>query len=538
MSDILVELTDAATVEINLPEEDNSDEVQVYNQYIELSESTPIEIALPEKDNAIEMEVYYQDEVSLDTDLSLLYIKSGEKEIENYVETVSKPEIESYIVEEAKPIVANVVDQIATPIIDNYFEGTIKPAISQFADEEMAAYAETATTQANIATSAATEAATQAGLAEASAVSAIATSQTVDTKVAEFETTKNNAINSVNQAKASAISAIDSEVEVGKSEVNAIKNSAVTTINTTAEQATSTVQSIANDAQQYATQAGQSASQAANSAESAKADADAAKMAADNAFGKINNVGDIFYTTRLDKELNGAVECNGETYNTGDFSGIQSIGELLAKGSLPYVGLEEYANIVLTNGSCRAFGWDGGAEFKVPTLNDVYIEAGNAETAGEFIAESLPNITGTFVAAQSPNNGETDTGAFTNTYLNNQSNQYRNSEVYHYNYTHTFDASRASEAYQEGAKVKPDSVRYRAMVQLATTMNDDALITATATLQETRTLANEAITKLDGFDTTVDNAETEINTALEEALERIEHAGDIAANGISITYWE
>ena len=44
-----------------------------------------------------EINIYYQDEINLEVDVSLLYIKSGQKEIENYVEHVSKPEINNYI---------------------------------------------------------------------------------------------------------------------------------------------------------------------------------------------------------------------------------------------------------------------------------------------------------------------------------------------------------------------------------------------------------------------------------------------------------
>ena len=193
-----------------------------------------------------------------------------------------------------------------------------------------------------------------------------------------------------------------------------------------------------------------------------------------------HNVGDIFFTSRLDTELNGAVECNGGTYSTLDFSGKQSIGDLLSGGSLPYVRLSEYESIVSTNGSCRAFGWDGGTSFRVPTLKDVYIEAGTAETAGEFISESLPNITGSVtVAAVSKDN----TGLVSSVVQGGNTGTH-GSGTQQYNNTLNFDASNSSPTYQDGAKVKPDSVRYRAMVQLANEATDEALITATSALQQ------------------------------------------------------
>ena len=188
--------------------------------------------------------------------------------------------------------------------------------------------------------------------------------------------------------------------------------------------------------------------------------------------GSGRNVGDIFYTTRQDSELNGAVECNGGTYNIGDFEGEQSVGNLLNAGSLPYVSLTEYENLIIANGSCRAFGWDGGTSFRVPWLNDVYIEAGTATSAGEFINESLPNHRHiSSLGGIDVNVGWTsgkilmEEGTFGTTKYTNY-------------------ASDDNPIYQDGAKVKPDSVRYRAMVQLANEATDEAVITATSALQQ------------------------------------------------------
>ena len=87
--------------------------------------------------------------------------------------------------------------------------------------------------------------------------------------------------------------------------------------------------------------------------------------------GGARNIGDTFLTTRTDNELNGAVECNGATYNTTDFTGAQSIGVLLAAGKVPYVSLATYATLLSTQGYCDRFGWDGvgTTAFRVPTLD-------------------------------------------------------------------------------------------------------------------------------------------------------------------------
>lgn len=63
------------------------------------------------------IEVLVQRQCQLEVDTSLLYVKSGQKEIQDYVDNVSKPEIDSYIETEAKPIVSEVVKDISEPQI-------------------------------------------------------------------------------------------------------------------------------------------------------------------------------------------------------------------------------------------------------------------------------------------------------------------------------------------------------------------------------------------------------------------------------------
>ena len=149
---------------------------------VDLSTEQTLEVNLPEQDNVAQIDVYWQDEVVLDLDASLMYIVSGQQEIQDYVENTSKPEINRYIDEYAKPIVSEVIDQIATPIIDEYFENTVKPSITEFAEEEMAGYAATATAQVALATE-------QAGIATEKADEASETAKIVDEKVQEFSQT-------------------------------------------------------------------------------------------------------------------------------------------------------------------------------------------------------------------------------------------------------------------------------------------------------------------------------------------------------------
>ena len=145
---------------------------------------------------------------------------------------------------------------------------------------------------------------------------------------------------------------------------------------------------------------------------------------------------------------------------------------------MPYISASDFDTCVSANGSCRCFGWDGAEAtvFKVPKLNDVYIEAGTAVSAGEFISESLPNITGkTWLQPKTASVVNYGEGAFYSiqTYAANAGGS---------NATGTelgFDASRSSSAYQNNAKVHPDSVRYRVMIQLTNKTTDEALLTVT-----------------------------------------------------------
>lgn len=88
----------------------------------------------------------------------------------------------------------------------------------------------------------------------------------------------------------------------------------------------------------------------------------------DGASGTGRNIGDIFWTTRTDSALNGAVECNGAQYNFADVNGgDNNVQTLLTSGALPSVSIAEFDAKVASHGGCDAFGYDAGATyFKVP----------------------------------------------------------------------------------------------------------------------------------------------------------------------------
>ena len=185
------------------------------------------------------------------------------------------------------------------------------------------------------------------------------------------------------------------------------------------------------------------------------------------------NVGDIFFTSRKDTWLNGAVECNGNTYSINDFEGNESIGELLKKNLVPYVSMSEYETLLTNNGSVGVFGWNGGDnnQFRVPTLNDLFLETGKATELGEFIQAGLPNITGEFEA--SDDNSSTITiGAFQIKANGGTTTGGEGREK-----ILTFDASRSSSIYGNSTTVQPKSIKYRPMVQLSNGFTDEAVET-------------------------------------------------------------
>ena len=180
------------------------------------------------------------------------------------------------------------------------------------------------------------------------------------------------------------------------------------------------------------------------------------------ALASFGNIGDIKYTSRITPP-NGCFWCDGQTLAKAD---LPKVYDMLKVGDLHYVDMDTYNNVVELNGSCGFFGLDEVNEtFRVPLLSDVYLKAG--QEADEFGAESLPNIKGEF-SGQMINDGagvSDASGAFTvgstlpsrgtpNTGMDGGTTGY------------SFNASLSSSAYQDGAKVNPDHVKYRACVVL------------------------------------------------------------------------
>lgn len=205
--------------------------------------------------------------------------------------------------------------------------------------------------------------------------------------------------------------------------------------------------------------------------------------------GSGHNVGDIFYTTRLDTELNGAVECDGNIYNVDDFTGEETIANLLTQHKIQYVDFATYASILTAKGSCEYFGWENGNNFRVPTLPCVILSGNQSPVVGNGMALGLTD--------GSKNGGFTSGSSLTQSATGNVTNFGKPVGT---TPTSSTAANKLATNTAIGVTTDPNysglivdldylGLEYKAMVQLATGATDEALITATTVLQ---TLANKA----------------------------------------------
>lgn len=214
------------------------------------------------------------------------------------------------------------------------------------------------------------------------------------------------------------------------------------------------------------------------------------------------NIGDIEYTSRTDVP-NGGAWCDGALYTKAQFPDVY---QMLVDGKLQSTTVSKFDSTVSANSSCGFFGLDTANErFKVPMLKNVYIKAGQAPSM--FGAESLPNVKGEVGTIGNYNNTGVVTGAFKRGEKNVHAADGGNI-VWFYNAT--FDASRSSSTYKNGAKVQPDHVVYRAYVVLYTS----AVEASVAQAQEFMTaLSGKANTDLSNVSSNIDYiVESKVNS--------------------------
>nr|DAS78847.1 MAG TPA: hypothetical protein [Caudoviricetes sp.] len=115
---------------------------------------------------------------------------------------------------------------------------------------------------------------------------------------------------------------------------------------------------------------------------------------------------------------------------------------------------EEYNADILACGQCGKFVI-GTDYVRIPTITRFIGATITLSEVGKTYKESLPNITGK-VGSGNADTGQYATGAFGTT----TEMIFTPSGGQHKLYLTTFDASRSSSAYQDGAKVQPDHIKY------------------------------------------------------------------------------
>lgn len=250
---------------------------------------------------------------------------------------------------------------------------------------------------------------------------------------------------------------------VWNQQATALTNSSINVDNTIAE-VTALQQQTAQSAEQVAEHwqqvSQQSAETAINSQKAQEAAERALKYAELSSFG---DIGDIKYTTRTDVP-NGGAWCDGAEYTQAMFPDIY---QLLVDGKISSIDFSIFDSTVSANGSCGLFGLDTDTQkFKVPLLKDVYIKAGDAPLA--FDDESLPNITGSFASVGNTRGViNSATGAFSVGNKKQRGGYYGGGGLADGEESDfLLNASRASSTYQDGAKVNPEHIVYRAYVVL------------------------------------------------------------------------
>jgi hypothetical protein len=448
---------------------------------VDLSTEQTLEVNLPEQDNVAQIDVYWQDEVVLDLDASLMYIVSGQQEIQDYVDNKSKPEIDEYIQDYAKPIVSEVVDQIATPVIDEYFENTVKPSITEFAEEEMAGYAATATAQAEIATEKANEASE--------------TAKIVDEKVQEFsqttEASKNEFVNfaqeKTEEFEQTAITA--TEQAVGSAEHSRIW----------AEGEQAEVKPLGGELSSMG--AADLAYAIANAPEDTPIDAsglfamnvvkgekgDKGDKGDDGKDGGGLEIGDVaFAVMGIDETKNLRRYLNGQVISQRQFVSFTNWVKERAKLYPNTVATEENWQAEVTNsklGQCGKFVIDdtlGTIRLpKVVNINGLQ----DLSLLGSIKAESLPNISGYFYPRNNSygaywHGDSYENGALYKIPLSEATRQASSTSS---NISDSnalgLDASRSSDAYQDNAPVQQESIQYPYFIQVATGVEETVDVT-------------------------------------------------------------
>lgn len=353
------------------------------------------------------------------------FIRNGEEEINAYMQNIAKPNLSMFVLEKKSEIEQTTAAEVlvAKTKLDTYVSGACQSDLDDYTDE---------------------------------------CESQIDTYVQDKKNILDVCVNQCSEYK-SETESILSSVNDCADEVQ----SEIADFNASVTQKQSEINASVLLAQNWATQTDGLVDETDYSAKKyaldAKADALLSKQYSQKA--SFGNIGDVKYTVST-VVPNGGAWCDGAEYTQAQFPDVY---QMLVDGKLQSTTISDFNNTVSANGFCGFFGLDTSNErFKVPMLSEVYLKAGQEPVI--FGGESLPNIKGQLWTGD-----VTDIGTYVNG-LNTDDEGgmfYKGELVKGYNeaggsdnYVPKYDFSRACSTYQDGAKVNPDHVVYRAYVVL------------------------------------------------------------------------
>lgn len=379
------------------------------------------------------IEVLFQEEVQLDINVPLFYIKSGEEEIQAYVNNHAKPELDEYTAAKKQEITKHsdeslekISDKTAADIeaaknqIDGYVTGMANPAVQQYADETIKPQLESFVTEAENSATAATAGANAAAQSELVASNSAGDAQTARE---EAETSSLNAYLSAEDARKWAVGTIE-EQPAGSSEY-------------------------------WAGEAKTAAENADNGYELFQASwfdhkPESVSWLRADTFSWQD--GDVYFAAYNELFAQYGAETSVEETNT-----VGSVSVTCKRTPKGYkICTSDQADNIAALYENTGVAWyyildTENKRFKLPRTKWSFV--GCRDNAGNYVPETLPNIRGSFGGV---NGALSPTGVFYNDITKN--NAYRPAtSASDVNYL-GFDASRSSSAYQDGAPVQQRAV--------------------------------------------------------------------------------
>lgn len=375
---------------------------------VNINKAAPLEIVVDNSQEITELEVEVMNAALLDVNIPMFYIKSGQQEIKNYVDNVSKPDINQYISDYAEPIVAKVVNKQAETLVNTYVESVTKPSIDEYVatdiEPKLQEYVDAAAISA-------TAAETSAALANVSAMGAADS--------ASFA--------------ADTLAQVGTEVDAGIAQFNA---------NALAKQ--SLVDVAADAAEESAMAAESSANRSENEANRSEAQANRASSEASKAVGL--EIGSLVSATLPILNAVKYLFADGSQYSrTGAYQGF---ADYLAQVKLthPYLFITEaqyQEAIAKPSGQCGYYVLEP-TFFRVPRITRYIGATINLADMGKAWEESLPQHKHTVNLEIAPQQGRGSSQPLVASY---QENIKTTSEA-------------DNPIYQDGAKVNPERITY------------------------------------------------------------------------------